>query len=116
MSVIRDVHTLPTSSELPTSAASTLKNAFKSVYGRALELGAISITRNRKSEMVMLPVEVYDQIVAELKETDPLNVLRREYDSIFESMQSDAATQAYDALFDTSTEALGAAALKQARE
>jgi PHD/YefM family antitoxin component YafN of YafNO toxin-antitoxin module len=114
MSAIHDVHSLHPSRELPSSAASELKNAFKSVYQRALESGAVSITRNRKREAILLSAKLYDQIIAELASRDPLEVLRKDYDARFAEMQTKKAQTAYDNAFDASPEELGKAAVSRA--
>lgn len=62
----------------------------------------------------MLPVETYDRLLAGLKVQDPLNALRKEYDAMFESVQSVEANAAYEEALDASPEALGAAAVKSA--
>jgi PHD/YefM family antitoxin component YafN of YafNO toxin-antitoxin module len=116
MSAIQDIYSLHPSRELPSSAASELKNAFKSVYRRALESGAVSITRNRKREAILLSAELYDQIIAELASRDPLEVLRKDYDARFASMQTQKAQTAYDDAFDASPEELGRAAVSHARK
>ena len=114
MPAIHDIHALHPSRELPSSAASELKNAFKGVYQQALELGAISITRNRKREAILLSAELYDQIIDELAARDPLEALRKDYDARFASMQTDKAQKAYEDAFGASPNKLGKAALAQA--
>lgn len=66
MSIAFDIHALHPSEKLPTSSSSQLKNAFKGVYQQALESGAVSITRKRKREAILLSAKFYDQIIAEL--------------------------------------------------
>lgn len=114
MSAIHDIHALHPSKELPSSAASELKNAFKGVYQRVLTDGAVSITRNRKREAVVLTAELYDRIIAELAARDPLELLREEYDARFAAMQTAEAKAAYQDAFDASPEKLGQAAVTQA--
>ena len=109
-----DIHSLLPSQELPSSPASKLKNAFKSVFQQALQEGAVSITRNRKREAVVLSAELYDRIIAELAARDPLEVLRQDYDARFTAMQTDVAQEAFESAFDASPEALGQAAVDQA--
>ena len=104
MSVIHDIYQLRPSEELPSSPATMLKNTFKKVYTQADQSGAVSITRSRKREYVMLSVGTYDRLLAGLKERDPLNTLRKEYDIMFESVQSDGASAAYDEALNASPE------------
>lgn len=109
-----DIHTLHSSEELPSSPSSQLKNAFKGVYQQALESGAVSITRNRKREAILLSAKLYDQIIAELAARDPLEVLRKDYDARFAAMQTDSAQKAYQDAFDATPEDLGKSAVAQA--
>ena len=111
-----NIHALPASPQLASSPASKLKNAFKPVFQEVLKEGAVSITRNRRREAVVMSAELYDQIIAELAARDPLEVLRKEYDARFAAMQSEQAREAYRDAFDTSPEELGNAAVAQARE
>jgi len=115
MSAIRDLHSLHPSSELPAAPASDLKNAFKGVFQRALEVGAVSITRNRRREAVLLSADLYDRIIAELAARDPLESLRRDYEARFGAVQSGEAQSAFDDAFGATPEELGAAAVAQAR-
>ncbi len=113
MSVPYDIHALHLSQELPSSPASKLKNAFKPVFQQVLKDGAVSITRNRRREAVVLSAELYDQIIAELAARDPLEVLRKDYDARFAAMQTAEAREAFQDAFDASTEELGKAAVAQ---
>lgn len=116
MSAIYDIHALHPSQELPSSPASKLKNAFKPVFQQVLRDGAVSITRNRKREAILLSAELYDQIVSELALRDPLEVLRNDYDARFAAVQTDKAQEAYQSAFDASPEDLGKAAVTQAEK
>ena len=114
MPISHDIHTLHPSTELPTSPSSQLKNAFKGVYEQALESGAVSITRNRKREAILLSAKLYDKIIAELAARDPLKTLTEDYDDRFATMQTDSAKEAYQEAFDATPEDLGKSALAQA--
>jgi len=109
-----DIHTLHPSKELTSSPATKLKNAFKPVFQQVLKSGAVSITRNRKLEAILLSAELYDQIIAELAARDPLEVLRKDYDARFANMQTAEAQKAYEDAFDANPEDLGKAAVEQA--
>lgn len=111
-----DIYALHPLRELPSSPASELKNAFKGVFKQALEVGAVSITRNRKREAVLLSAELYEQLIAELAERDPLNVLREDYNARFGAMQTDKAQEQYDAAFDASPEELGKEAVQRSAD
>lgn len=110
-----DLHNLHPSGELPSSPASTLKNAFKGVFNQALQSGAVSITRNRKREAILLSAELYDQMIAELATRDPLEILRQDYDARFSAMQTDKAKAGYEDAFNASSSDLGKKAVKQAK-
>lgn len=114
MQIIQDIHSLHSSRELPTSPSSDLKNAFKRVFQQALQGGPVSITRNKKREAILLSAELYDQIIKELTSRDPLEVLRKDYDKRFASMQLPEASVAYEDAFNASPEDLGKAATKRA--
>ena len=114
MPITYDIHALHSSEELPSSPSSQLKNAFKSVYQQALESGAVSITRNRKREAVLLSAKLYDEIIAELAARDPLETLRKDYEAHFAAMQTDSAHKAYQDAFDASPEDLGKSAVEPA--
>lgn len=115
MPITYDIHALHPSKELPTSPASQLKNAFKPVFQQVLKDGAVSITRNRKREAILLSAELYDQIIAELAARDPLEVLRKDYDARFAAMQTDSAQKAYQDAFDATPGDLGKSAVAQAK-
>ncbi len=114
MAMHHTIYALHPSKDLDSSPASELKNAFRSVFQQALKAGAISITRNRKREAILLSVELYDQIVTELAARDPLKALRKDYDTRFHSMQTDESKAAYENAFNASPEELGKAAVDQA--
>lgn len=114
MPITFDLHALHPSQELPSSPASKLKNAFKPVFQQVLKDGAVSITRNRRREAVVMSAELYDQIIAELASRDPLEVLRKDYDARFAAMQTDEAREAFQDAFDASPEELGKSAVAQA--
>ena len=116
MSPSYDIHALHPLEALPSSPSSQLKNAFKGVYQLALDKGAVSITRNRKREAVLLSAKLYDQLVAELAARDPLEVLRKDYDARFANMQTGKARKAYAEAFDASPGDLGRAAVAEARK
>ncbi|MBC2593510.1 type II toxin-antitoxin system Phd/YefM family antitoxin [Ruficoccus amylovorans] len=111
MPAIHDIHTLHRSKSLPAAPASDLKNAFKSVYQKVLQSGPVTITRSRKPEAILLPVELYDQMIEELAARDPLEVFRKEYEARFAKMQSGKAQKAYEDAFNAPPDELGKAAI-----
>lgn len=116
MSVIHDIYGLQRSEELKSSPASKLKNEFKPVFQRVLSEGAVSITRNRRPEAVLISTELYDRMIAELEVRDPLEVLRREYDERLALMQTGKSRRAYEKAFGASSEELGKVAVRQAKK
>ncbi len=114
MALNYDIHTLHTSEELPASPASELKNSFKGVFQQALREGAISITRNRKREAILLSAELYDRIISELAARDPLETLRKNYEVRFAALQTEKAQTAYEDAFGASPEELGNTAVSHA--
>ena len=111
-----NIHELHPANELPTAPASQLKNSFKGVYQSVLQIGPVSITRNRKREAILLSAQLYDQMITELAARDPLEVLRQKYDACFATMQTDAAKIAYQDAYDASLDELGKTALTQAKQ
>lgn len=110
MATAYNLYSLPASRELEDAPASELKNKFTGVYQKAIRSGPISITRNRRREAILLPTELYDQMIAELAARDPLKVLREEYDTRFAAMQTDEAHEAYERAFNATPDELGKAA------
>ena len=114
MSNSYNLYNLPPSQELATAPASELKNAFKGVFNQAMQNGAVSITRNRKREAILLSADLYDQMIAEIAGRDPLETLRKEYDARFAAMQTDKAKAGYEDAFNASSGDLGKTAVDQA--
>lgn len=116
MTTANEVYSLVPSFDLPSEPSSALKNQFKSVLERVHQQGAVCITRSKKSDAVLMRAELFDAMVELLAEQDPVNSLRKEYDAIFSKMQTAGAHAAYNAAFRARPEALGKAAVAQAKK
>lgn len=114
MSKSYNLYSLHPSQELASAPATELKNAFKGVFNQVLQHGAVSITRNRKREAILLSADLYDQMIAEIAGRDPLETLRKDYDARFAAMQTDKAKAGYEDAFNASPADLGKTALDQA--
>ena len=98
---------------LPTMASSDAKNGFAALLERVLRKPEpVVITRNARPTAVMLSVEAYERLVEAVP--DPLARLTVEFDALVARMQTPAAQSAVDALFTTTPEQLGEAAVRGA--
>ena len=102
-------HTLP--GGLPVVTASDLKNKFGEVIAQAVK-GAVAITRHRRTEFVLLPVEHY----LELQRTRAasLEALTSEFDAMVARMNTPAGKRAVAKLFRAGATGLGKSAVKSA--
>lgn len=99
--------------DIPTVAATRLKNEFGSVLEQALRGGAVAITRHDAPKAVLVS---YDEFKALIRDRSPsLNDLRAEYDVLLSSMQTPQARKGMNAAFNAAPKALGKAANKAAR-
>jgi prevent-host-death family protein len=114
MSKSYNLYNLHPSQDLASAPASELKNAFKGVFNQAMQNGAVSITRNRKREAILLSAELYDQMITEIVGRDPLETLRKDYEARFSAMQTDKAKTGYEDAFNATSADLGKTAVDQA--
>lgn len=99
--------------DLPSVAATQLKNGLGGVMEQVMRRGAIAITRHEAPKAVLL---AYDEFVALTKDRAPvLNDLAAEYDVLLERMQTLAARKAVVKAFNATPEEMGRAAVKAAR-
>ncbi len=98
--------------DVPSIAATRVKNEFGVVLEQALRGGAIAITRHDTPKAVLIS---YDEFQALVKERAPvLNDLRAEYDVLLAGMQTPKARKGMEAAFNATPAALGKAAVKAA--
>lgn len=99
--------------DLPSVAATQLKNGLGGVMEQVMRRGAIAITRHEAPKAVLL---AYDEFVALTRDRAPvLNDLAAEYDVLLERMQTPAARKAVIKAFNATPEEMGRAAVKAAR-
>jgi antitoxin Phd len=99
--------------DVPSIAATRVKNEFGMVLEQALRGGAVAITRHDTPKAVLIS---YEEFQALIKDRVPvLNELRAEYDVLLARMQTPAARQGMEDAFNASPQALGKAAVKAAR-
>jgi antitoxin Phd len=99
--------------DVPSVAATQLKNALGVVLEQAMRGGAVAITRHDTPKAVLLS---YDEFKALTADRAPnLHELRAEYDVLLERMQTPKARKGMAAAFDAIPAQLGKAAVKRAR-
>ena len=99
--------------DVPSIAATRVKNEFGVVLEQALRGGAIAITKHDTPKAVLISYEEFQALIKD--RTPVLNELRAEYDVLLARMQTPAARQVMEDAFNASPEALGKAAVKAAR-
>jgi len=100
--------------EIPTVAATQVKNEFGAILDKATHRGAVAITRHDTPKAVLLSYEEFESLVQVRSRI--LDNLGAEFDDLLDRMQSPKAKNAMDAAFDASPPKLGRAAVKAARK
>lgn len=100
--------------ELPSVAATELKNQTADVLDRAIEQGALAIRRHDKPRAVLMSMEQYDALTSG---GDPLwlEELKAKYSKMLDEMQSPESKAAAERAFNATPEALGEAAVRGAQ-
>ena len=99
--------------DVPSVAATRVKNEFGTVMEQALRGGAVAITRHETPKAVLISYEEFQVLV---KSRSPnLGDLAAEYDVLLERMQTSAAAKGMEAAFNASPAELGRAAVKAAK-
>jgi len=99
--------------DVPTVAATRVKNEFGTVMEQALRGGAVAITKHETPKAVLISYEEFQSLV---KARSPnLGDLTAEYDALLGGMQSPAAAKGMEAAFNASPTELGRAAVKAAK-
>ena len=95
-----------------TVSATEAQNNFGRVLGKVAEEGVVYITKYDRPQAVVISVDRYEALIGD---SDPdLADLIREFDEMFETMQTPEAAAGGDALFAMDGDALGKAALRGA--
>ncbi len=99
--------------DVPTVAATRLKNEFGTVFEQAALEGAVVITKHDTPRAVLL---AYAEFLALIESATPaLNDLSERFDELLATMQTPKAKAGAAAAFDATPEELGAAAVKATR-
>lgn len=98
--------------DVPSIAATRVKNEFGVVLEQALQGGAIAITRHDTPKAVLISYEEFRALVK--GRTPSLHELRAEYDVLLSGMQTPKARKGMAAAFNATPAALGKAAVKAA--
>jgi antitoxin Phd len=100
--------------DVPSVAATRLKNEFGTVLEQAVRGGAVAITKHETPKAVLIS---YDEFQALVKaRAHDLSDLRSEYDTLLARMQTPKARKGMEAAFNASAAELGRAAAKTARQ
>lgn len=100
--------------DLPAVAATSVKNQFGSVLERALQGGAVAITRHDKPKAVLVSYEEFEALVK--ARTPSLNDLTAHYDKVLAAMQTPKSKAGMASAFDATPAELGRAAVKAVRK
>jgi len=99
--------------EVPTVAATRVKNEFGQILEQAAHTGAVAITRHDTTKAVLLSVAEFESLVSARSRT--LGVLTNEFDEMLERMQTEESRKGMKAAFNASPAQLGRSAVKGAR-
>ena len=99
--------------DVPTVAATRVKNEFGKILEQATHSGAVAITRHDTTKAVLLSVAEFESLVSAHSGT--LDALSAEFDDLLAGMQSQKSRQGMKAAFNASPAQLGRAAVKGAR-
>jgi antitoxin Phd len=99
--------------DIPTVAATRLKNEFGAVLDQAVRGGAVAITRHETPRAVLISYEEFQALIKD--RTPSLNDLSADYDTLLSRIQTPAAKKGMAAAFDATPAELGRAAVKAAR-
>jgi prevent-host-death family protein len=100
--------------DVPTVAATKVKNEFGQILEQATDRGAVAITRHDTTKAVLLSVAEFESLVSARSRT--LDVLTNEFDEILERMQTEESRRGMKAAFNASPAQLGRAAVAIAND
>jgi antitoxin Phd len=100
--------------DIPTVAATQVKNEFGAILDRATHGGVVAITRHDTPKAVLVSFEEFESLVQARSRT--LDNLGAEFDDLLDRMQNPKAKKGMDAAFNASPAKLGRAAVKAARK
>lgn len=104
----------PRVQDMPTVAATTLKNSTADVLDQVIGGQPMAVTRHDKPRAVLISMDLYDSLMA--NQDGILADLRQHYGKMLDDMQSPEQKAAARRAFEATPEELGAAALRAAQE
>ena len=99
--------------DVPSVAATQLKNEFGTVFEQVIRGGAVAITRHDATKAVLLSFDEFQSLVK--AQSHSLNDLSAEYDTLLARMQTPAARKGMAAAFNATPAELGRAAARAQR-
>ena len=100
--------------DIPSIAATRVKNEFGQILEQATHNGAVAITRHDTTKAVLLSVAEFESLVSARSRT--LDVLSNEFDDLLTNMQTPKSRKGMKAAFKASPAQLGRASVKGARK
>lgn len=100
--------------DVPSVAATRVKNEFGAILDKATHGGAVAITRHDTPKAVLISYDEFQSLVSARSST--LDDLGTEFDALLAGMQTPRARKGMKAAFNASPAELGHAALKSARK
>jgi prevent-host-death family protein len=99
--------------DVPTVAATRVKNEFGQILEQATHTGAVAITRHDTTKAVLVSVAEFESLISARSRT--LDVLSSEFDQLLAGMQTAKSRKGMKAAFNASPAQLGRTAIKGAR-
>ena len=100
--------------DVPSVAATRVKNEFGHILEQATHTGAVAITRHDTTKAVLLSLAEFESLVGARSRS--LDALGSEFDELLASMQTQKSRKGMKAAFNASPAQLGRAAVKGARK
>jgi prevent-host-death family protein len=100
--------------DVPTVAATRVKNEFGLILEQATHTGAVAITRHDTTKAVLLSLVEFESLVS--ARSQKLDVLANEFDELLAAMQTPKSRTGMKAAFNATPAQLGRAAVKGARK
>ena len=100
--------------DIPTVAATKVKNEFGTILDKAAHGGVVAITRHDIPKAVLLSYQEFESLVKGRART--LDELGADFDTLLAGMQTSKAKKGMKAAFNASSAQLGRAAVKATRK
>jgi antitoxin Phd len=99
--------------DVPSVAATRVKNEFGQILEQAAHTGAVAITRHDTTKAVLLSIVEFESLISARSRS--LDALSNDFDEILAGMQTEKSRKGMKAGFSASPAQLGRAAVKGAR-